>query len=113
MRLVKQKNNKSCGQSCVAMIAGLTWEQSCKILGHNKPTTTKMLIRALHKLGFNTARKLKVGVPTDLAIVKEKIYYSSNWHWVVFYNGTIYDPSKGIDPKLPAGHRYTSYLEVY
>jgi ABC-type bacteriocin/lantibiotic exporter with double-glycine peptidase domain len=112
MKLIDQKYAMSCGQACLAMVAGISLAKACKIIGNNRGTITKQLVKALKKLGFKCKNRLKIGEPEYLAIVKEKSYDDTNWHWVVYYNGNYYDPAKGINPKLSRNTKYTSCLEI-
>ena len=61
MKLVTQPpNSKLCGQCCVAMLAGITLDESIQIIGHQKGTRTKDLVKAFQKLNIKTAARLKV-----------------------------------------------------
>lgn len=111
MKWIEQKDRMTCGQCCIAMIAGISVKKACEIIGHSHGTKTKELAKALRKLGFKCKNSLKIEEPEFLAIVKQSIPGTSNWHWVVFYNGNYYDAAKGINPKLWNGRKYTS-LEI-
>lgn len=116
MKFVEQ-TYMTCGQACVAMIAGISLKKAIEVVGKKGGTTTKDLVKALRKLGFKCGDRLKFDEPVFLAIVKEKFAkheheWDWHWHWVVYYNGNYYDPGRGVNPKLPKGRRYSSCLEI-
>lgn len=102
MIFVKQPQPSSCcGQACVAMIAGITLDDSMKIFGTKGGTYAKNVIFALQELNVPCGDKLirisKHKNKSDFCIVlvhaKEDEKYL---HWVVFENGTYHDPALGI-----------------
>jgi hypothetical protein len=117
-----------CGQTCVAMIAGVTLEESIAAFGGKRGATrTKDLVNALRKLGINCGDpplvKIKYQCYPDTCIVKLHIDHpdlKKSTHWVVWHNGKYYDPSylgqytlycnKGM---YPEGIRATSYLSIF
>lgn len=124
VELVLQKPGSfNCGQCCVAMLAGITRKQANKAFGTKGGTTTKMVVRALKKLGLAPADKLQTfrreaSLPARCILVlrypKTVQHYG---HWVVYCQGLIYCPSLGIYPfaEIAAqgrGAKCTSYLAV-
>ncbi len=116
MKLITQpKNSKCCGQACIAMIAGISLEESIKVFGHNKATRTIDLIKALKKLKFKTETKrlqrYKNGTfPIEgVAIVKLSYKTQRQGHWIVEKDGKVFDPSPYRD--LNNGI-CTSYLKI-
>lgn len=105
MNLVLQKPGSfNCGQCCVAMVAGLDRKASCKVFGTKGSTTTKMVRRALKKLGYESNERLKTfrkesALPGTCMLVlrfPKEVQYTG--HWVVYHNGLIYCPSLGVYP---------------
>jgi hypothetical protein len=117
-----------CGQTCVAMIAGITLDESIESFGGKRGgTRTKELVAALRKLGINCGDPPLVRINgqcyPDTCIVKLHINhedYKKSTHWVIWHEGRYYDPSligqytlncyKG---KYPEGIRPTSYLPIF
>lgn len=111
-----QPTSNSCGQTCVAMICGVSWFESCHVFGHMRKTRTRDLVRAL--------RHFKKDVDDHLTVVGRKqslpktgtylvtLKHPRGRHWVVLHDGQIYDPVCGVNPTLEAGCRYTSFLQI-
>ena len=108
MRLLLQpKGSNLCGQTCVAMIAGISLEEAILAVGKRGLTTTKDIAQALRKLGFGCADRVtryngRLGSELCLCVVESK-------HWVVYKDGLFYDPAFGILFWMP---RVTSYLNI-
>lgn len=114
------EQSSTCGQHCVAMIAGITPEESIKIFGSIGGTRTKQVHEALKHLGFVTddflSRIKKDTVLPDRCILKI-VYSKTRSHWVVYLKGIIYCPGRGTYDH--SDHEYnpnlgkiTSYLKV-
>jgi hypothetical protein len=114
-----------CGQTCVAMLAGVTLEESIKSFGGKRGgTRTKELVNAIRKLGINCGDPPLVRINgqcyPDTCIVKLHFDDQTHTHWTLWHNGQFYDPSyigqytlycyKG---KYPEGIRPTSYLPIF
>lgn len=105
MNLITQPPGSSlCGQACVAMIAGISLEESIKIFGHSHSSKTKQIIKALKSLGIYPSERLKrfsqLKRWPQRAIIRE-IYkvpgrkqgsFRINGHFVLLWDGYIYDP---------------------
>ena len=114
-----------CGQTCVAMIAGVSLDESIRAFGGKKGgTRTNDVISALRKLGFNTSDRLirfnGACFPSDTVIVKLRFSDSKETHWTLWHEGRFYDPSRYGHGTLnqaknmyPEGVRMTSYLPIY
>ena len=125
MQHLKQDKENNCGQTCVAMIAGISIEESEKVFGHSCSTRTREVVKALRKLGFepqtdNLVRSKWGNTPDALAILKMTFNEKQrSGHWVVSYYGWIYDSAQ--KEKHPYWHycnfmkeflRPTSYLKI-
>lgn len=109
-----------CGQCCVAMITGITRKEAVKKFGTKGSTTTKAVRRALLKLGYGAGERLKTfrreaSLP-GLCMLVLKYENRASGHWVVYCDGLIYCPGRGIYPfaELAAapGTTCTSYLSI-
>jgi hypothetical protein len=112
--LIRQNSDFTCGQACVAMIAGISLEQSIVLFGHAHATRTKEVIAVLRKLGFRTPDRLHIG-PTKHrqgwasksfglfhVVWEQDVFIWRNGepvpkkrrtgHWVVHNYGAVYDP---------------------
>lgn len=122
MKLVMQPDGSSlCGQSCVAMLAGVSLDESIKAFGTRGGTRTKQLAAALASFGIKacdhlTRIKLDTVLP-EMCIVK-MVWRSKagkpRGHWMVHYHGDYYCPSNGVlEYWLPEWGKITSFLEVF
>lgn len=110
--------SKLCGQACVAMILGITLEQSIIQIGKRGCTNTKDLVKIINRHQPTKFRLTKVSkhqpIPTTgLLKVKWDIKGS---HWVLTDNGFVYDPiigKKKMNKYLEIiNGRITSFLEL-
>lgn len=119
MRYVRQPEGSSlCGQACVAMLAGISLEESIAIFGSRGSTTTKQVVAVLDKLGIPNAgilTRLKKGVektPTCLVVLHFK--GENHTHWTIWHRGVFWDPAVGVFGGYNAEYvRQTSFLPVY
>lgn len=100
MRLKSQPaGSNTCGQHCVAMIADISPAKSIAVFNSRAATSTKKVAAALRHLGFAAEDKLirfkeEDELPT-LCILKLRWTGTNTGHWVVYNNGTVYDPWYG------------------
>jgi hypothetical protein len=117
-----------CGQTCVAMIAGISLEESIAAFGGTRGATrTKHLAEALQKLGVKCGDPPLTRLPNpwgwdDLpmtCIVKIHFEWTKVTHWAIWHNNRFYDPSEFGHELLyknityPPGVRVTSYLPIF
>ncbi|PLS19618.1 hypothetical protein CVD28_04155 [Bacillus sp. M6-12] len=91
------KKSRQCGQHCLAMLTGKNIEDIIQVVGTHKGTTTKRIINALNQLGIKNSERLisrRTQPMPLLAICKVRREWnkSGGWHWVLLYDGKIYDP---------------------
>lgn len=131
MKLIRQPEESSlCGQACVAMAAGVTLEEAIEAVGHRRKrgTLTREVVAGLRSFGLkcaDRARKVSRIRPVFpkravLALRKpkpnpdgKKNYESGNWHWLLVWDGEVYDPSGLTWPDDYKGWRVTSYLGIF
>lgn len=97
MKYIRQPEGSSlCGQTCVAMVAGVSLEESIKVFGTRSGTRTRQLVAALKTLRVNCGNKLirlsKKNKKTDLCIVHLRIKGVKNGHWTVWNKNHFLDP---------------------
>ena len=116
INLIKQPEGSNlCGQACVAMIAGISLEESIKLFKSRGKTRTKQLYYALKERGIscsNKAIRIKNYNKPKLCIVI--IHYSDckNTHWCVWHNNKYYNPAYGIRKKSNVFERETSFIKI-
>lgn len=117
--LRQPKYSNLCGQTCIAMIAGLSLEQSIKLFNSSDCTTTKQLKQVLNICHINTGEKLerlkKEQQPYTTCILK--ITWGNKSHWVVYNKGKVYDPALGVFKydkfKNTISGKITSQLKIF
>lgn len=92
MKPIVQPTRTTCGQTCVAMLAGVTVEEAIVAVGTHRPTDAEELIRGLAFYG------LSVGVPRRGA-ARGLAWIDGDHlrvgHWVVAIGGCYIDPADG------------------
>jgi hypothetical protein len=101
MNWLAQETNTTCGQTCAAMIAGLSWSEGVAAVGRKGATRYRHVVVALNALGFTTSPVTRVSKRTHLpftgtALVKFTFKGRRLGHYVVLHDGDIYDPSNGV-----------------
>ena len=101
IKLVTQPWDGLCGQSCIAMLAGLSLDEANDVM-HCREWQANMakMINTLDYLGIKHAQKItytlgrdNVEMPMCCIIMELMGRYS---HYLVGYDGKFYDPNKGI-----------------
>lgn len=120
IRLRRQETEYGCGHACVAMVANISFSEAVALVGKKGATCTKDLIRALTfrniVCGTKLKRLKKGEQPPSPSILKIVFEDASTGHWVVFWNGKVYDPedSKPVHwNRYESGGKITSYLWIY
>ncbi len=100
MKLITQPNDGLCGQTCIAMLAGVSLDDACEIM-HCRDWQASMgkMVDTLDYLGLAHSDVIQYtqGAEVELpkcAILMEKMGRYS--HYLVYYDGTYYDPTMGI-----------------
>jgi len=117
MELVMQSSFTTCGQACIAMIAGKSIEEVIKDMKTDGPASIGQLIEILDFYGIKHAEKNKriskknpVPYAYSILTVHTEAGYT---HWAILFDGKYYDPEFGIiEGEYPHG-RITSFLEIY
>lgn len=113
--MIRQKHKTpTCGQCCLATILNITYKEAIDLIGHEKATKSKELIKH-----FNYG-SIKRGLPQydALCMLKFKENPKRNWHWIVKLGNDIYDPLRGklinIDEYFKKYHwmKVTSHFKI-
>ena len=98
---VLQPHDGLCGQSCVAMLAGISLEETINIMHCSEwQATIAKIIGALNYFGFEHSEEIiyTLGNPDvklpKCAVILEKMGRFS--HYLVTFDGKYYDPNLGV-----------------
>ena len=115
MEWKKQPNGTTCGQTCTAMIAGISVHESINMFGTDKGTTMADGKRILGKLGIKTGEITKIdnrkkwSLP-DFAGVRITGVGRKWGHFIVYKDGQFFDPVYGVfDSKEELMERYSKH----
>jgi hypothetical protein len=117
MKLVMQPTFSTCGQACIAMIAGKDIQEVISDMKTDGPTSIGQLIEALDFYGIKHAEKnvrisKKNPVQSDISILT--LHMAAGYtHWVMFYHDKYYDPEFGLLDQCHPEGRITSFLAIY
>lgn len=96
---LKQPQNGYCGQTCIAMLAGISVDEVIKIMKSTKwQASMSKVLETLDYFGLTYKKPIytqgqKVEFPKCCII---NIRGDKKSHLLVYYNGTFYDPTFGI-----------------
>lgn len=116
MKLIKQNSATTCGQACIAMIAGTTIDAVIRDMKTDGPTSIGQLIEILDRYGIahaerNTRISKKNPQPHPFSILTVHTHEGYT-HWTLLYDGKYYDPEFGlIEGEYPYG-KITSFLGI-
>lgn len=115
MKLITQPNDGLCGQTCIAMLAGVTLDEACEIM-HCRDWQASMgkMVDTLDYLGLAHADTIFYTQGADVtlpecAILMEKMGRYS--HYLIYYKGTYFDPTMGILESFDKAN-LVGYLEI-
>lgn len=117
MELVRQINDTTCGQACIAMIIGKDIDEVIKDMKTSGPTSIGQLIEILDFYGVkhaerNTRISKKNPMPYEYSILT--VHTNAGYtHWTLLFDNKYYDPEFGlIDGEYTYG-KITSFLAIY
>lgn len=106
------------------MAAGVSLKKATEAVGHGRygGTKTSEIIKALRSLGLECGDRCerisrkRPNLPRRGIVVlhrpKEPGKRKARWHWMLTWDGTIYDPA-GMWPDNMRDWRMTSYLRIH
>lgn len=113
---IHQPHDGLCGQSCVAMLAGITIDEASEVMHCAEwQATMDKIIGALNYFGLEHTEELiyTLGAPVvklpKCCILLEKMGRYS--HYLVYFDGKFYDPSLGVMESYDFD-KLVGYLEV-
>jgi len=114
---IEQPTEYTCGQSVVAMLAGVSVEEAVSVSQTEYGMDIPEMRDALAWYGFKTAtrerkkyRRLLGGKLPDCCVLSVRL--PEYGHWSLYYKGKFYDPEFGVLDKLPEQAKLVSYWEV-
>ncbi len=117
IEVIKQPHDGLCGQSCVAMLAGISLDDTINIMhcGEWQATMDK-IINALNYFGIDHSEEIiytngraDVTLPKCCIIMEKMGRYS---HYLVYFNGVGYDSNLGLIDDYDVT-KVKGYMEVY
>ena len=117
MELIKQINFTTCGQACIAMIAGKSIETVIQDMKTDGPTSIGQLIDILDQYGIshaerNTRISKKNPEPDPFSILT--VHTNEGYtHWTLLYQGKYYDPEFGLIEGEYMFGKITSFLGIF
>ncbi|MDF2686701.1 MAG: hypothetical protein K0S55_1883 [Clostridia bacterium] len=112
---IKQPTGYLCGQSVIAMLAGVTVDEVIAVMQNDKGTSIPMMSDALEYYGLETATKTRLKYKEGTELPKcciLSMQLPGYGHWSLYYKGKFYDPEFGVSDKLPEQAKLGSYWEV-
>ncbi len=117
MELIMQPTFSTCGQACIAMIAGKSVEEVIKDMKTDGATSIGQLIEILDVYGIGHAERnkrisKKNPVPYKYSILT--VHTDAGYtHWTLLYDNKYYDPEFGLIEGEYTYGKITSFLEIY
>lgn len=112
---IKQPTDYLCGQTCVAMLAGVTVEEVVSVMKNDKGTGKKDIEKALNYYGISQARTMTKADNSSVLpkVCILKVLLPQYGHWILYYDGKYYDPEFGVMEELYQKARIQSYLKIF
>lgn len=113
--LVKQHRDGLCGQSCIAMLAGITLEEAINVMHCSEwQATMGKMIETLNYFGIAHSEEIiyttgrTVELPRCCVILERMGRYS---HYLIHFEGKFYDSTLGILPEYDMS-KMLGYFEI-
>lgn len=112
---IEQPTEYLCGQSVVAMLAGVSVDEVIDIMQTGQGTSTPEIRDALKWYGLKTATKARSKYTEETKLPEcciLSVLLPGYGHWSLYYKGKYYDPEFGMLDKLPEQAKLRYYWEV-
>lgn len=112
---IKQPTDALCGQSVIAMLAGISVNEVIEYMKNDGGTGVLAISNALIHYGYRTTTKSRIryregkSLP-DCCVLGVKL--PTYGHWSLYYKGKFYDPEFGVLDKLPENAKLVCYWEI-
>ncbi len=112
---IEQPTEYLCGQSVIAMLAGVLVDEVIDVMQNEQGTSTPEICSLLKWYGIKTATKAKLKynpgqVLPDCCILS--VMMPGYGHWSLYYKGKYFDPEFGVLDKMPEQAKLRYYWEV-
>ena len=111
---VAQPNGFQCGQSCVAMLAGVSAAKPAWAMNEEGGSSDEDVAKGLDYYGIKHANLRKPcfspGELPDVCILS--LLMPGYGHWSLYAGGKFYDPEFGVSDRLPDGARLCYYWKI-
>lgn len=115
MDLILQPKDGLCGQTCVAMLAGVTLDDVIRVMNcHEWQATMGRVISALNYYGIDHSDVIMYTGATEVSLPKCCIMMEKMGrycHYLVHYDGKFYDPTLGVSTEYDK-EQLLGYLEI-
>ena len=112
---IEQPTEYLCGQSVIAMLAGVSVNEVISVMQNDKGTSTQELRDVLKWYGLKTATKARLRYAEEMQLPEcciLSVKLPEYGHWSLYYKGKYYDPEFGALNKLPEQAKLRYYWEV-
>lgn len=123
--LQQPEDSKVCGQTVVAMAAGVSIDDVVKLMGHNHGTHTGDLVKAFANYGIEAKSKGLIRLNESKGLIWHKLPDFAllhvrfdrkgepfHGHWVLWWDRILHDPGYSIAEVRASDGRITSYMEL-
>lgn len=108
------RGSRLCGHTVVAMVLDVPVADVVSLIGHRRGTRAQELRKALAARGV-TCSKTQLTRHAEIperAILHLSRPYGRNWHWMLQWDGTVYDPAGAWPDQQSRGWSITSFMEL-
>ena len=115
IKFIEQPTEYLCGQSVIAMLAGVSIDEVIKSMRTDMGTSVAEIGGALYYYGIKHGKSRKRAtndtVLPEICILSMKL--PGYGHWSLYYKGKYYDPEFGVSDKLPENAVLNHYWEIF
>lgn len=115
MHLKQPKRSKTCGQHCVAMLAGVPVADVISRFGSGATSQAKILEIA-KAFGLRQGSRLWVlnrdGVLPKTGLLKMRKARRKYFHWACVIDGILHDPSQEVSGRLAKCHEVVAFMPI-
>ena len=108
---IAQPTPTTCGQACIAMLAGVSVEEVCQVMDNDSTTSYEDMTGALDHYGFKylPSQPYQGSLP-DVCL--PLVQFPTYDHSVLYYRGKFYDPEFGVLDECQPGGAVVEFIEI-
>jgi len=108
---IRQPTPTSCGQACIAMLAGVSVDEVCQVMGNDSTTSYEDMTGALAHYGFRYLPSTSFqGSLPDVCL--PLVQFPTYDHGVLYFRGKFYDPEFGVLDECAPGGVIVEFIEI-